>query len=252
MKIVNWNCKNDYYKRTCFDENKENIIKNENMDTDLFIIEECTYADCIRLKKKYEFVTWFGDGKDSILGIGTFSQKHDLKLSPEFITDNKLRYIIPYYFYKNSIKVNIFLVWAKTTLYYQSNDDKKIYDEDCCFEYVENVYESMIFYKNILKGSVILIGDFNSGITQTNTNKNHDYLVEYLSQYKIKNCSLKFNQEKSPTFFQMDKHGKENFYTDDYCFVSNNIEVENFSIGKKEIYGKYSDHLPIILEINIK
>jgi exonuclease III len=251
MKIISWNCKNDYYKRICFDESKENIIVNENDDADIFIIEECTYGDCIRLKEKYKYVTWFGDGKDSILGVGTFSKKYELKIASDFNIDNKFRYIIPYYFYEKSEKINIFLVWAKTVLYYQLNGNKRINDKDCRFEYVENVYESLIFYKDLLKENVIIIGDFNSGITQNNINEKHNKLVEYLLQYKIENCSLGFDMEKSPTFFQMDKHGKKNSYTDDYCFVSDNIGVEDFSIGKKEIFGIYSDHLPIILKLRI-
>jgi hypothetical protein len=251
MRIINWNCKYDYYKRISFDENKENIITNENEKNDLYIIEECTYSDCIRLKEKYKYVTWFGDGKDSILGIGTFSQKYELLLIPEFNIENNFRYIIPYYFYENSIKVNIFLVWAKTVLFYQTNDNKKIYDKYYSLEYVNNVLESMKYYKNILNENVVIIGDFNSGITENNINEKHDKLTEYLLQYKINNCSLKYKMEKSPTFFQIDKYGKENAYTDDYCFVSDTIGINNFSIGKKEIYNKYSDHLPIILELKI-
>jgi exonuclease III len=248
MKITNWNCKYDYYNKVSFNENKEKFITCENEDTDLFVIEECTYADCIRLKEKYKFVTWFGDGKDSILGIGTFSQKYDLKIASEFNFENKFRYIAPYVFYEKSKKINIFLIWAKTRLYYQSKDNKRIYDKNYKFEYVENVYEAMIYYKNLLTDNTIIIGDFNSGITPNNINKKHDELVEYLKQNNIKNCSLYFNLEKSPTFFQIDKHGKENMYTDDYCFVSDNIKVEKYIIGEK---GKYSDHFPITLELNI-
>jgi hypothetical protein len=251
MKLINWNCKNDYYKRICFDENKENLITKENDDADIFIIEECTYADCIRLQENYKYVTWFGDGKDSILGIGTFSQKYKLTLSPEFTIDCKFRYIIPYYFYENSKRINIFLVWAKTALYCQSNNYKKIYDKQYKFQYVDNVCESMKFYENLLEDNVIIIGDFNSGINQDNENKKHDFLVNFLKSNNIRNCSIDFNMEKSPTFFQVDKYGNKKYYTDDYCFASNNIEVEYFNIGNKEIYGEYSDHFPIIIVLNI-
>jgi exonuclease III len=244
MKITNWNCK------VSFDENKEKFITSENEDTDLFVIEECTYADCIRLKEKYKFVTWFGDGKDSMLGIGTFSQKYDLKIASEFNFENKFRYIVPYVFYEKSKKINIFLIWAKKTLYYLTKDNKRIYDKKYKLEYVENVYEAMIYYKNLLTDSTVIIGDFNSGITPNNINKKHDELVSYLKQNNIRNSSLDFNLEKSPTFFQI-KHGKENMYTNDYCFVSDNINVGKYIIGEKEKYKKYSDHFPITLELDI-
>jgi len=251
MKIVSWNCKNEYYKKICFDENKEKLITKENDDAEIFIIQECTYSDCIRLKENYQYVTWYGDGKDSILGIGAFSKKYELSLAPEYNPDCKFRYVIPYYFYKDNNKIYLFLVWAKTSLYCITNTNKRIPDKHCNLEYVQNVLEAMQHYNNLLNDKIIIIGDFNSGITLDNERIKHDELVKYLEKNNIVNCSLKDKLEKAPTYFHIDKYKNEIPFTDDYCFVSKNIKIESFTIGKKEIYHEYSDHLPIIVNLKI-
>jgi exonuclease III len=233
MKITSWNC---HYGFT----EKENVMIGE-ISPDVLIIQECHYHDCIALRKCYKNIAWYGDGKDSVLGIGVFSNKYTIELSSKHFYDSDFRYIVPYILKGNSENYTLFSVWTKKSM----TDDTKH-----CLSYIENIHAAIDYYKEILGKSSIIIGDFNSNQKWDNDYKkenNHSALVEKLKKFKMNDCAE--NYEKKDTYYYIYK-GKAYSVIDDYCFVSEDIIVKDFEIGDPEKYLEYSDHCPITITIN--
>jgi exonuclease III len=236
MKIVSWNC-------CCnggFNEKKINAIQEYQPDVDIFVIQECTYFECIGLESRFKNFAWYGDGKDSMLGIGLFSNKYQFKLSNEYRYDAAFRYVVPYIVSGEGKTFTLFAVWTKN---YIINDGLHT------LSYVENIHKAVEVYQSLLEKPVILIGDFNSGDTPSKRAPCHVQLVEKLKKQGIVNCAPNERQVE-PTFFQ--NNDIERPFTDDYCFASKDLlgKVSDFEIGNREQWKQYSDHLPIVVTFN--
>jgi exonuclease III len=230
--IVSWNCS---WEKGGFNKDKfEYIVKKYNPN--ILIVQECKYYECIQVNYGFSNFTWYGDGKDSKLGIGIFSNDYKLKLIPEFKYDVNFRYIVPYSFLlKNNMEIILFAIWAKNSL------DKYFHN----LSYIDNVHKAIDYYKNIMNKNIILIGDFNSADTPEERKKDHLELVSKLLDYNIYNCISK-DRETQPTFFL--KFDTNFPYTDDYCFASDKIRINNVEIGESCL--NYSDHCPLIVTLN--
>jgi exonuclease III len=233
MTIVSWNCS---CRKGGFNRDKfEYIVKEYNPN--ILIIQECKYSECIQVKPGFSNFTWYGDGKDSSLGIGIFSNDYEFKLIPEFRYDVNFRYVVPYSFsLKNKMEIILFAVWAKELI-------KK--DDIHNLSYIYNIHAAIDYYKNIMYQNIMLIGDFNSGDTHKERKEKHLELILKLSKYNIHNRISK-DKETQPTFFQ---NFNPNYpYTDDYCFTSDNIKINNVEIGEARL--DYSDHCPLIITLD--
>ena len=104
--------------------------------------------------------------------------------------------------------------------------------------------------------NTIIIGDFNSNsIWDSNHDKrNHSAVVSQLkeiglvSAYHIEN-EEKQGKETQNTFF-LYRHPDKSYHID-YAFVDKD-RIKSFEIPKSDIWLKYSDHKPIILELKIE
>jgi exonuclease III len=232
MTIVSWNCS---WGKGGFNSDKFEYIKGK-YNPNILIIQECKYFECIQVKPEFSNFTWYGDGKDSSLGIGIFSNDYEFKLISEFRYDVNFRYVVPYSFsLKNKMEIILFAVWAKNAL------DKDFHK----FPYIYNIHEAIDYYKNIMDKNVMLIGDFNSADTPSKRNEKHLELVSKLSKYNIRNRISK-DKETQPTFFM--NFVPDSPYTNDYCFASDNIKINNVEIGDACL--DYSDHCPLIITLD--
>jgi exonuclease III len=202
---------------------------------DILVIQECTYFEYVVVKKRAEFAytDWYGDGKDSLLGIGIFSKSHRFQLASEHRYDAKFRYVVPYSLEANGKQIILFAVWTKG---YISNDDlhKLAYDE--------NIKAAWEFYRNVFKVPVIFIGDFN-----TFYNSKYEEGLSKLEKMLLPlvNCASE-SEKKKPTFYSP-KYGPG---VDDFCFASDKLAKKIFSVGNRDEWKKYSDHCPIIVEFD--
>jgi len=232
MRIISWNC------RYGFSGKKNEIIMEDSPD--ILVIQECMYQNCVEMGNLYKNKIWYGDGKDSLLGIGMFSNKYSFELLPRHFYDSDFRYIVPYMVKNNNEKYTILVVWTKEKI---KNDIKH------CLSYVENIHMAIDYFKGLLPTSTIIIGDFNSNKKWDNDYKNknnHSSLIEKLNNLQMINCADNFNN--NDTYYYMFK-GKAFSVVDDYCFVSKNLTVNNYKVGDPEKYLEYSDHCPIIIDI---
>jgi endonuclease/exonuclease/phosphatase family metal-dependent hydrolase len=112
------------------------------------------------------------------------------------------------------------------------------------FAYVENINEAIIYYKDILKKNIIMIGDFNIA-DKPDERKRYIDLKQKLNEYNISNRISK-DLETKPTFYM--HFQEDNSFTNDYCFASETIKISNVKVG--DCCLDYSDHYPLIVTLD--
>jgi exonuclease III len=248
MKIVSWNCS---FESGGFNENKRKEIKS--LESDMYVIQECTYPESIVFSKegKFAYHTWYGDGKDSCLGIGLFSDKFEIQLCPEYKYNAEFRYVVPY-----SVDGGKFILFAVWTKEFIKGDDTHR------FSYDENIGPALDTYKGLLKNPCVIIGDFNTA----SNNKDDEHKMRYDRLLKtmpgFEDCSNGSPKDDNDTFWS-DKEQK--FYRDDFCF-SNQLKISNpclpnippkwENIGKESNWERkrwrgLSDHCPIVVDFTL-
>jgi exonuclease III len=259
LRLFSWNFDWNKRKPDALMEDKINLIKK--FQPDIVILQECKYYDCLRLKSEFNNFAWYGDGRDSDLGIGMFSNIWNIKLYPSHSYTNPFRYIVPYLISKNNVRISIFSIWAKDMINRKLSDGKMYKDEFYNLKYAYNIVSAIDYYKDILNEPAILVGDFNSADTEQNRYPEHAKLLSKLEKYKIFNCTrlpdctYYKDFEFLPTFFM--NYNLNKGVVDDYCFISQDekeiLNIPMISVGIPEKWIKYySDHVPIMFEIMIK
>ena len=131
----------------------------------------------------------------------------------------------------NEETLTLFSVWAKSG-----------YDN-----YHVPILNSLKYFYEKTNSPIVLVGDFNTG-SQYNNIKNNQYYKfiknELKTKYLLENCA--FKQEWLPTY----RNDKNEFFLDDHCFFELPQCVLSFNIGDWSHWTKYSDHIPIISDIN--
>lgn len=234
MKLITWNCQGAFRKKA------EIILE---LQPDILIVQECEHPDKLVFNaKKPNDLLWFGDYKHKALGIFSFS---NLKFELLFEHNPDFKTIVPILVSGGSIDFLLFAIWANNT-------------QDRHNKYIEQVWRAVNHYDQILNKSSILIGDFNSNEIWDRKHRkgNHSSVVDFLSEKNIHSIYHKhFNEGQSeeiqPTFFL--QRNKIKSYHIDYCFASQNIidKIQDFEIGGFEDWITYSDHLPLIINIDI-
>ena len=223
MKIISWNCNRAF-------RNKFSII--QKYDADIYVIQECENP------KKYpkefsQFLTnyvWVGENENQ--GLGIFA-KPNIKMVNNDWPVYCLRHFV-------SVKINdcfdLVGVWASPP-------------------YIEEyfIYQSI----NIDKygEGTILIGDFNSNAIwdKDHGKRNHSVVVEQLKSKNIVSAyhmsGIQHGKEKDSTFY-LHRNIEKKFHID-YCFL-NPRNFKSFVIYESESWLKYSDHMPIQVELEIQ
>jgi len=236
MRIISWNC---CWQKDGFTNEKRNEILKLNPD--ILLVQECKQDDWEKLLFSDKNGHWYGDGKEAKggpnknLGIGIYcDRKYSIDCS--LFKDKDLfnmRYALPYIIKNNNEEIlTIFSVWAK---------------KDFEYYHVPILNSLEYFYKNT-NSFVAVIGDFNTG-SQYNkeTGKYYEYIKNELkTKYQLENCA--FWQEWLPTY-HVENNNNYEFYLDDHCFFEASNKVLSFSIGDWRYWSRYSDHMPLIIDL---
>ena len=235
MRIVSWNC---CWQKEGFTEEKRNEILKLNPD--ILIVQECKQDDWEKLNYSSKKGHWYGDGKEAqgdpekSLGIGIFcNNNYSVDCSLFHGKDlSNMRYAIPYIIKKNNEEIlTVFSVWAKSG--YKN--------------YHVPVLNSLKYYYEKTNSPIVLVGDLNTGSQYGNKENSKFYeniKKELKEKYLLENCA--FKQEWLPTY----KNDKNEFFLDDHCFFELSQCVLSFNIEDWSHWTKYSDHIPIIIDIN--
>jgi len=237
MRIVSWNC--CWQKGGFTDEKRNEILR---LRPDILLVQECKQEDWLKLEYSDKNGHWYGDGKEAKgdpnknLGIGIYcDEKYSIDCSLFKDKDlSNMRYALPYIIkYNNEEILTIFSVWAK---------------KDFEYYHIPILNSLEHFYKKT-KNVIAVIGDFNTG-SQYNkeTGKNYEFIKNELkTKYQLRNCA--FWQEWLPTY-HVEKDGEFEFYLDDHCFIEDSTIVLLFGMGDWRYWNKYSDHVPIIIDLD--
>ena len=223
MKIVSWNCNDGF-------QNKFKELES----ADIYVIQEVRNPQTI---KDQEFKNWLKGYKykwvphwNRSRGLGVF-----IKNKIDYSENLWGKFDLDCYISLKINETNFIAVWACDN-----------YIEDACVYFNE--------YKEKL-GKAFIIGDFNSNaIWDKRGKRNHSYFSKMLFSIGIKSIYHKERNEKEgcetiPTFYL---HKKENkgFHID-YIFAHDDIKYSDLKIGDIGKYLKYSDHVPISIDIQI-
>lgn len=222
MKILSWNC-------NCkFREKFKEIIK---YNADVYVIQECEDPKKCSNKEYLEFAkNFFWCGNDKNKGLGIFA-----KDKIEMKKNDWKSYCLQNFLSVNlNNKYNLLGVWA-------------------CKPYIEEYY----IYQNInidnFNENTIIIGDFNSNKIwdKYNKNRNHSIVVNELKNKGLESIyHYYFNEtqgNESKNTFYLYRHLDKGYHID-HCFANKEI-VKKYQILFEEKWLKYSDHIPIMLEV---
>ena len=242
MKIVSWNCRHGFY-------NLGKYKKIRELDADIYVILEFNivagtddeYEEFIKNKKVLMY--YDGDIGGWNKGIAIIA-KENIELK-----DNNWDYDHNDFL---SVRVNdsfdLVAVWTHEYVKIDGNWVKKGNNE-----YIRRIEEYLRIYKDELINSdnLVMCGDFNIDIALDNK-KDKGYFIKLLKEYGYESIYHKefheeIGEESTKTFFKKD--GSK--YHIDYLFSKPEF-ISSFAVGDKEDYvDKWSDHVPLIFEVDI-
>ncbi len=242
MKIVSWNCRHGFY-------NLGKYKKIRELDADIYVILEFNtvagtedeYEEFIKNKKVLMYYDTDIGGKNKGIAI-IANEGIELK-------DNNW-----YYDHNDFLSVRVndsFDLVAVWTHEYVKEDGKWVKKGNN--EYIRRIEEYLRMYKDELINSdnLVMCGDFNIDMAIDNK-KDKGYFIKLLEEYGYESIYHKefheeIGKESTKTFFK--KEGSK--YHIDYLFSKPKI-ISCFEVGDKEDYvDKWSDHVPLIFEVDI-
>ncbi len=235
MRIISWNCQGGYRKKI------DNILE---LKPDIVVIQECENLERLRVfcKEKIPLKSFRFSGFDPNKGVGIFFYGDYEILGVEHYSD--IEFIIPVKI-RNKFEFYIFAIWAMAPL-----------GEDKGKPYTYQIEKAVKKYKNILKNNLsILIGDYNTPHIEKPVEKTGFMVIEEFKKLEIFSAyheyfEKDYGKHNQYTFYQ---HKKKEFkHMLDYCFASKSIieRISNVEIGKYEDWIEFSDHCPLIVDID--
>jgi exodeoxyribonuclease-3 len=236
MRLISWNCQGAFRK-------KADIILSHHPD--ILVVQECEHPDKYvysPTNKKPNSQYWHGVKHKGIC-IHSFND-YKFELLPVF--NPIFRYILPFHVTGHGQSFTLFAIWAMS--------NKENYEA----RYIGQVWLAINYYADLLGGSTILIGDFNSNKIWDYKARvgDHSDVVNKLADYNIQSIyhshfEIEQGKEKHPTFFLQRNLSKP--YHIDYCFASTDIldKVQKVEIGSYENWIAHSDHAPMTIDFDI-
>ena len=230
MRLITWNCNMAFRKKA------EGILK---FKPDILIVPECEHPDRLKFPvsaKSPADILWVGNNPAKGLGIFSYGN-YRLRLLD--VHNPNLRTIVPIAVTGGAIDFTLLAIWAN-------------HPADKGFEYVGQIWKALHHYKQLLSGSIILTGDFNSNtiFDKPKREGNHSTVVELLKQKGIHSCYHQhFRQQQGkeahPTWF-LYRHADKPYHLD-YCFASEHFKVKSAKVGSHADWCRYSDHVPLMV-----
>ena len=237
MKIITWNCQMAFRKKC-----KEVLVHKP----DLLVIPECENEEKLQFGKLTPLPNdfyWYGDNPHKGIGIFSYTD-YKFQLSPLF--NPAFRYVIPLKI-TGKKELTLIAIWAMP-----NKENRKQ-------RYIGQVWSALQYYKDLLDEHTMIIGDFNGNqiwdkqIYTGNFSKTLQFLEEqdFKSLYHLAEQES-YGKETQPTFYLY--RNKEKPYHLDYCVLHQNLIQYGFNIevGKFDKWIKFSDHVPLFININEK
>jgi exonuclease III len=220
------------------------ILKYE---PDILIVPECEHPDKLVFPAgtpNPTDIVWFGKNRNKGLAILSYC---DFRFTVLDIHNESLQTIIPISVAKCNQEFLLFAIWANNP-----NDPDG--------PYVEQIWKALHCYEKLLAGrKVILVGDFNSNTIWDKPRRkgNHSHVVNFLESKGILSAYHSYfsqtqGKEEHPTLY-MYRHLDKTYHID-YCFLSAYFtkKLVSVEVGDYDTWSQYSDHVPLIVNFNIR
>lgn len=225
MRVITWNCNQNL---------KDKFYLLDKFNADIILIQEAEQLPP-KFFPNYEY-QW--TGLNDKKGVGTLFKNKEYAIPASFNTN------LIYYLPASLTDFNLINVWAYGHRASKFGPEVIGYPLDA-FKY----YEDFIGIKK-----TIILGDFNHSViwdTKMNNNKFIDiynYLknLNFISAYHSFNEEV-FGSESIATLYHTKNINKK--YHIDYAFIKG-FTLSNIEIGLYADWIDYSDHMPLILDIN--
>lgn len=233
MRIISWNCNGAFRKK---------IHLLDALNADVLVIQECENPAENKdpnYKAWASNYLWVGGNKNK--GLGVFA-KPEIILEPLDVDSEGLQLFLPC----KVGNITLIAVWTKEA-------------GSPTFKYIGQFYKWLQLHKPVITNNKsIVIGDLNSNARWDVWDRwwNHSDVVKELSDIGINSLyhtqtGLSQGAEEQPTFYLHRKLEKP--YHIDYAFLSAQLRNgAKLSIGPVENWIEYSDHLPLIVDIERK
>lgn len=226
MRLVTWNCCKGPFDRK--------VSQLMTLNFDVAVIQECPMPAV-----ESSNILWFGDNPKQGVAVisGEGCQLEKLPLVPGIP-----RYVIPVGV-KGPISFILYAVWTQP----EPN-------------YVEPILQAAEAYKDILLNQPsVIMGDFNSNACWDKKRKparDHSAMVSHLADLGLKSSYHHFHKEehgaetRHTIYFRWQE---DNPFHIDYCFIPRNWlrNLERVEVGNYEEWKGYSDHRPLIVDLNL-
>jgi len=235
MRIISWNCQGGY---------RNKIDKILDLSPDIAVIQECETLEKLRAfcKEKIQLKSFWFVGFYPLRGVGVFFYKDYQILSME--SDISIEFIVPMKI-MNNFEFYLFAIWAMAPM---GKDKGK--------SYTYQIEKTITKHEGILRNNLsILIGDYNTPNIEKPVEKTGFMVVEEFKKLEVFSAYHEYfkkgyGEHNHYTFYQ---HKKTEFkHMLDYCFASKSIieRISNVEIGKYEDWIEFSDHCPLIVDVD--
>lgn len=227
-KIISWNCNGKFRE-------KFNVIKT--LDADIYIIQECEDPKQSNVDAYKEWASnhlWIGKEKNK--GLGIFA-RHGIVLEELDWESLCLKYFIPV---RVNNKFDLLGVWTQ-------------------YPYIEEYYIYQYVNKHNYNYKTILFGDFNSNERFDNKclnrkERGHTLTVNELNVLGFVDAYHYLSKEEqgreTKNTFYLYRHLDKGYHTD-HCFIYPKL-LKSYKVLDEDRWIKLSDHMPCVLEIEIK
>lgn len=233
MKIVTWNANGKFSGK---------FSEIQKLDTDIYVIQECENPEISKNEEYKEFTSngyWIGDNQ--YYGLGIFA-KSEIKIDLIDLDNNGLRYFIPVCV---NDTFNLLGIWTNPDM-----DGSKV------VQYPKEITEYYEYHKNsgFFNSEMVMCGDFNCDVRLKRTHaKNVFELIDNLNELRLVDSYHYLNDEKegeeSKATFFMYRHLDKPYHLD-HVFAAPD-KVKYLEIGDENYWTQFSDHIPIVFEVDI-
>jgi exonuclease III len=235
MRLVTWNCQGAFRKK---------IGALARLAPDIAVVQECEDPQRLVFPAGLpapDAFLWVGTNPWKGLGVFSFGGL-ELQAGPEY--DESIRYFLPVRA-RGRANFNLVAAWARD-------------DHDPLREYVGSLYRAVDYYLDFIReADALLAGDLNSNRNESGPPRIGNYadVVAKLAWERMVSAYHAFfrerhGEERRKTLYLHRDRFKG--YHIDYCFIPKPWlpAVRAVKVGRYEEWIKYSDHMPVAVEID--
>lgn len=223
VRIVSWNCGGKF---------REKFTEITLLDADIYVIQECENPKKYIKSKYFDFAqnyVWIGENQNK--GLAVFAKKGIYLCQNNDYQSYCLRNFLPV---KVNDDFNLLAVWA-------------------CKPYIEEYYVYQAINKCHYDLDTIILGDFNSNAIwdDKHSSRTHSAVVKELDELGLVSAyhfmSNELHGEETQKTFYLYRHPNKGYHID-YAFLSPS-KIKSFKIDQDSRWLFFSDHKPVVLEI---